>query len=115
MLFRCDVYEEEGELVVEVEAPGVPPEKLSVSVGDGVLCIEAGRPPSWRNVHWHRRERGTGAFRREIPLPEPVLAHRAEADLRDGLLRLRLPLARRRSEERVAVPLEREPVSPRRA
>jgi HSP20 family protein len=114
MLFRCDVYEEEGELVVEVEAPGIPAEKLAVSVGEGVLCVEAARPPSWRGVRWHRRERGEGASRREIPLPEPVLSRRAEADLRDGLLRVRLPLARRRSEERVGVPLEREPVSARR-
>jgi HSP20 family protein len=114
MLFRCDVYEDDGELVVEVEAPGVPAEKLALSVGEGVLCVEAARPPAWRTVRWHRRERAEGASRREIPLPEPVLFQRAEAELRDGLLRVRLPLARRRGLERIGVPLERESVSARR-
>jgi HSP20 family protein len=114
MLFRSDVYEDDGELVIEVEAPGVPAEKLAVAVGEGVLSIEAPRPNPPRGLRWHRRERSLGAFHREIPLPEPVLAHLAEASLRDGVLRVRLPLARRRAEERVGVPLERESVSARR-
>jgi HSP20 family protein len=111
MLFRSDVYEDDGELVVEVEAPGIPAEKLAVAVGEGVLSVEAARPGAPRGLRWHRRERALGAFHREIPLPEPVLPHLAEASLRDGLLRVRLPLARRRDAERVGLSLEREPVS----
>jgi HSP20 family protein len=108
MLFRSDVYEEDGELVVEVEAPGVAPEKLVVSVGEGVLCIEAALPRRAAAPFWHRRERPAGAFRREIPLPVGVLVSMADAFVRDGLLRVRLPLARERREERVALALERD-------
>ena len=96
MLFRSDVYEEDGELVVEVEAPGVPPEKLEVSVDEGVLCIEAALPR-------RRRARALApprAPRRRVPPRDPaagaiVVAPRRRL-LRDGLLRVRLPLARRR-------------------
>jgi HSP20 family protein len=108
MLFRSDVYEEDGELVIEVEAPGVAPEKLAVSVGEGVLCIEAALPRRAAAPLWHRRERPAGAFRREIPLPVSVIVSMADAFVRDGLLRVRLPLARERRDERVSLALERE-------
>jgi HSP20 family protein len=111
MLFRSDVYEEDGELVIEIEAPGVPVEKLEVSVGDGVLCIEAARMRRAEGRHWHRRERPAGSFRREIPLPGEVLAGLAEAFVRDGVLRVRLPLARSRRGDRVGLALERDQVS----
>jgi HSP20 family protein len=107
MLFRSDVYEDDGELVIEIEAPGVPAEKLSVSVGECALFIEAALPNRADVRHWHRRERSGGAFRREIPLPAHVVPALADAFLRDGLLRIRLPLARRR-DERVPLTLERE-------
>ena len=112
MLFRCDVYEEDGEIVVEVEAPGVAPEKLEVSVGEGVLCIEAALMRRVEGRRWHRRERPAGAFRREIPLPAAILVGLAEAFVRDGVLHLRLPLARRRHADRVTLTLERDQVSP---
>jgi HSP20 family molecular chaperone IbpA len=108
MLFRSDVYEDDGELVIEIEAPGVPAEKLAVSVGEGVLVIEAALPRRADVRQWHRRERASGAFRRELPLPAHVVPSLADAYLRDGLLRIRLPLARRREAERVTLELERE-------
>jgi HSP20 family protein len=111
MLFRSDVYEEDGEIVVEVEAPGVAPEKLELSVGEGVLCVEASLLRRVEGRHWHRRERPAGSFRREIPLPAPILAGLAEAFVRDGVLRVRLPLARRREADRVTLALERDQVS----
>lgn len=110
MLFRSDVYEEDGELVIEVEAPGVPPEKLEVSVDEGVLCIEAALPRRPGARLWHRRERPGGSFRRELPLPASVVATLGDAFLRDGLLRVRLPLGRRRTSDRVTLTLEREQV-----
>lgn len=108
MLFRTDVYEEDDELVIEIEAPGVPAEKLSISVGDGVLSIEAARTRHAGPRRWHRRERPGGAFRRELPLPGSVVPSLADASLRDGLLRVRLPLRRRRDPDRVALELEYE-------
>lgn len=110
MLFRSDMYEEDGELVIEVEAPGVPPGKLEVSVGEGVLCIEAALPRRAGARLWHRRERAGGSFRRELPLPARVLPALADALLRDGLLRVRLPLGRQREPGRVRLELEREQV-----
>ncbi|HVH05473.1 MAG TPA: Hsp20/alpha crystallin family protein [Myxococcota bacterium] len=108
MLFRSDVYEEDGDLVIEVEAPGIPAAKLAVSVGEGTLCIEAALPRRSAVRQWHRRERAGGAFRREIPLPAHVVPSLADAFLSDGLLRVRLPLARRREAERYPLELERE-------
>jgi HSP20 family protein len=40
---------------------------------------------------FHRRERGSGRFRRSIGLPIPIDAERVEATLKDGVLTLTLP------------------------
>jgi HSP20 family protein len=42
-------------------------------------------------VRYQRRERGVGDFSRTIILPEKVDAERVEAELRAGILTIRLP------------------------
>ncbi len=97
MLLRADVFEEDDELVVEIDAPGVDPAKLEVRVADDAVSVE-GVPSGDSQIPgrvYHRRERQPGSFRRQIPLPLPVCRQVADAALQDGLLRIRIPLARR--------------------
>lgn len=97
MLLRTDVYEEDDELVVETDAPGVDASKLEIRVADDALSIEGARPGDTGipGRTYHRRERQSGAFRREVPLPLRVCRQVADAVLRDGVLQVRIPLARR--------------------
>jgi len=97
MLLRMDVFEEDNELVVETDAPGVDASKLEIRVTDDAISIEGARPGQSEIAGrtYHRRERQTGAFRREVPLPSRVCRQVADAVLRDGILRIRIPLARR--------------------
>jgi HSP20 family protein len=97
MLLRTDVFEEDDELVVEIDAPGVDASKLEVRVADDTISIE-GAPSGESRIPgrvYHRRERQPGAFQRQIPLPLPVCRRVADALLEDGVLRIRIPLARR--------------------
>lgn len=97
MILRSDIYEEDHELVVVVEAPGVRPEKLEVRVREDAICVEGAAADGGRVAparRYHRRERAPGAFRRELALPAPVCPGVAEASVERGLLTLRLPLAR---------------------
>lgn len=97
MLLRTDVFEEDDELVVEIDAPGVDASKLEVRVADDAVSIEGARSGESRipGRLYHRRERRPGAFQRQIPLPLPVCRQVADASLQDGVLRIRIPLARR--------------------
>lgn len=108
MLFLTDVYEDDGELVLEIEAPGVDASKLTLLVGEALVRVESARPAERGRRAWHRRERAAGVFAREIPLPDRVVSRLADATLADGVLHLRIPLARATGDALVAVPVERE-------
>lgn len=67
----ADVIETEGELIVLVALPGVPPEEVRVEIDGGTLVVSGRRtlPPQLRNAVIHRLELPQGQFERRIPLP----------------------------------------------
>jgi HSP20 family protein len=82
-----DVIEEDADVRIEVEVPGMNPEDLSVTVSPQAVVIRGEKRPAeeeGRGVH--RRERAFGAFRRVIPLPVDVDRDKVEAIFRNGVL-----------------------------
>ena len=49
---------------------------------------------------WHRTERSYGHFYRMIPLPEGAQAEKAQAEFRDGVLQVRVPLSQEKRKSR---------------
>jgi HSP20 family protein len=97
-----DLSESEGVVTVSVELPGVRAGDVEVLLAAGHLRV-AGRKRKGapRGVITHLcSERSYGRFARTIPLRWPIRAAEATAELRDGLLTVRLPkLAERRGAE----------------
>ncbi len=102
---NADILETAEALLVKVELPGVAPAGLSVSVLGGNLILqgEKARPEPEGASKFHLAERSFGRFRRVINLGVPVNTHRAEAELRDGLLKVRFPKVPNRRGEEVAI------------
>jgi HSP20 family protein len=95
-----DVYETtEREVVVKVELPEMKREDIKVTFENDVLTIEGDRKfvSNVDREHYHRVERGYGAFRRSFTLPASVDAGQVQATYQDGVLTVRLP---RREEAR---------------
>jgi HSP20 family protein len=102
---NADIVETEDALLVKVEVPGVAPSGLTVSVLGGNLILQGdkARPEPDTRSKFHLAERAFGRFRRVINLGVPVNTHRAEAELQDGLLRVRFPKVPNRRGEEVAI------------
>jgi HSP20 family protein len=84
--------DEGAELRVYAEVPGFASGDLNVSIEQGTLTIRGERSdevPQGYSVH--RKERGAVRFARSIGLPARVESDKVEANLRDGILELRLP------------------------
>ncbi len=82
--------------VITALLPGVKAEDLAIQVVNETVTIqgaikEAGEGEEKEN--YLVRECPTGKFYRMIRLPEPLDSGKAEADLTDGLLTLRVPKA----------------------
>jgi HSP20 family protein len=79
---------------VMVELPGFKAEDIAVSVEQGMLTIRGQRrddaPEGYTAI---RKERGAVRFSRTVALPARVEADDVQANLKNGVLELRLPKA----------------------
>lgn len=88
-----NVWEDDDQLFVEAELPGMEMSDLEIYVNGGnQLSIKGERKlPSSNEGTWHRRERGYGKFARVIELPHLVDAEKVQASFKHGVLTIALP------------------------
>lgn len=89
---RCDVTEDEANVIVHAELPGVDPKDIEVSVTDSTLTIR-GEKRSEKTEEKKGEtysERFFGSFERRLAIPE-VDQSRIEAKVKDGVLEVTLP------------------------
>ncbi len=96
-----DVVEEENQLRVEVEMPGVDPKDVEVSVGDNSVTVRGEKrlEVGEEDKGFHRAERPFGSFRRTIQLPVEVDPESAVATFKHGVLRIMFPKVQRTSKK----------------
>jgi HSP20 family protein len=89
-----DAWETPEALQVEVDLPGVEAQDVDVQVQAGQLVLKVARRDAGQDGdRWLRRERGVGSFTRTLSLPAEIDPGAVDAQLGDGVLRLRLPKA----------------------
>src|SRR5262245_677088 len=102
-----DVVETASEVIVLVELPGVDHEQLDVLLFEDALIVEGERRlPSHAAGVYHAAEIRQGQVRLELPLPAPIDPEQVNARYERGLLELRLG-KRPPSQRSVSVPITR--------
>jgi HSP20 family protein len=88
-----DVFEEDKAFLVKTELPGMKPEDVHVSVENDVLTIKGERKleNAEKRDGYHRIERSYGVFTRSFTLPKTLDAEHLEAEMQDGVLKVRIP------------------------
>jgi HSP20 family protein len=95
-LLALDAWDTPTALHVEVDLPGVAAADVDVQVHGGELTLKVERRNAAQDgERWMRRERAAGSFTRTLALPVEVDTSAVEAELANGVLRLRLPKAER--------------------
>jgi HSP20 family protein len=88
-----DVYEEEGNITIRVELPGVNLDEVRLSSAGSTLTIQGikkGRQETPGKTY-HRMESAGGKFHREFVLPEEFDLQEIESSLIDGVLGISVP------------------------
>jgi HSP20 family protein len=100
-----NIWSDEQSVFVEVDLPGIDPDKLDISVMEGNRLTVQGERPVLEidNAVWHRQERGFGKFVREITLPTLVDVDKIEAKFDHGVIRLTLPKHEAAKPRKIAV------------
>jgi HSP20 family protein len=90
---KVDIYEEEDQIVVTAELPGVDKKDIEVDVRDGVLTLKGERSADneVKEKNYYRKERSFGKFERSFKLQRDVDPGKITADYKDGILKVSIP------------------------
>lgn len=87
-----DIVDEGGELVCQIELPGVKPENVDIACHGRGILVTAQADPDIDLGALVQAERGLQVtYRRAVPLPAAVNPSGAKARLRDGVLTINVP------------------------
>ena len=88
-----DVAETDAEVTVKMAVPGVEKDKINISVDDHVLHVrgENRQETKEEKKNYYRQEIRYGSFARAVRLPAEVDGTKAAADLKNGMLSIKLP------------------------
>jgi HSP20 family protein len=101
-----NMYEDKEALYIEALAPGVDPASMELTVVGDVLTITGEKyrvPEAIKPESYHRSERATGRFVRNIELPVEVDEDKVQANYRNGLLVVTLPKSERAKPKQIDV------------
>jgi HSP20 family molecular chaperone IbpA len=99
-----DIFETDKEITLLADLPGVKAGNLSIDLNDDVLTL-AGDVEPFENPNEEDLmiEYEVGRYYRQFTLSEIIDQNRIEANLNDGVLRLRLPKAEKAQPRKIEV------------
>jgi len=85
-----DIYENEDEILLHADMPGVLKKDVSVNIDNGTLSLSGVRKIETKGVlKWE--EFNDVEYIRSFSIPQTIDAEKVEAELKDGVLKLHLP------------------------
>jgi HSP20 family protein len=88
---RVDVLETEDEFLLLADMPGVKPEDVDIRFEKGELTVHGRRPLAHTGKESAVREYEATSYQRTFAVAETVAADQISADLKNGVLTVRLP------------------------
>jgi HSP20 family protein len=98
-----DIEEQDDAFVVEAELPGVRREDVNIEVVGNELTVSGEIKERERVGILRRRERRIGRFEYRVLLPDRVDSEHIDANLRDGVLAIRIPKAERAQRRQIEI------------
>lgn len=100
-----ELTESEDELVLTAELPGMTREDVEVELVEDVLTIrgEKKEEREEKKPQYHLWERSYGKFQRSFTLPRPVDAAKITAQVKNGVLTIRVPKTAESKARRIEI------------
>lgn len=88
-----DVYEEKSNVTVEMNLPGIDPDKVDITFQDHYLkvCGSREEEKETKEKNCYSKEIRRGSFERAVRLPAEVKENMADAEYKEGVLRISIP------------------------
>jgi HSP20 family protein len=104
-LLAAEIHEDDKQVYVKLEAPGMEAENFDIQVIDNTLVVRGEkRVQQVRNEgRYYLMECAYGSFERAIPLPANVDDSKAQAAYKKGVLQITLPKSHHGARSRINV------------
>lgn len=100
---RFDLWEGDDELILYGDLPGVDPDDLEIQSEGRQLTLHGKVRPRCSGVEYLHSEYGVGDFHRTFMIGESIDSDLISAELKDGVLTLRLPKVEDAKPRRIEV------------
>ena len=103
-----DMYEDDNNLVVKIDAPGFSKTDFKISVENDVLNVstKVKTDEEEKKRKYYRKMRAQRAFSTSMALPVDVQDSKAKAEYKDGVLKIILPKELKGKTKKVEVKLD---------
>jgi HSP20 family protein len=100
-----DMYEEKGNVIAEMNVPGLEADNIDVTVEDGLLRISGSREETKekKEKQYYKKEIRRGSFERAVRLSCDVAEDKVVADYKNGVLKITLPKAKEQKQKKIKV------------
>ncbi|MCL4357678.1 Hsp20/alpha crystallin family protein [Patescibacteria group bacterium] len=88
-----DIYEDDGNLIAETSLPKFKKEEISVTLDSGLLEVKAVHDENveTKDRRYYLHE-SSNSYLRRVSIPENVKLDKAEAEFKDGILKITMPI-----------------------
>jgi HSP20 family protein len=102
-----EVFEDQGQLVVRADLPGMRPEDVNLELRDDLLIISGERrdEKDEEREGWRHTELSYGRFERMVRVPRGLDPATAEAKFENGVLEVKLPMPEEKTKQR-SIPIQ---------
>ncbi|MBW1706715.1 MAG: Hsp20/alpha crystallin family protein, partial [Deltaproteobacteria bacterium] len=99
-----DIFETDQEITLLADMPGVKAKDLNIDLRDDVLTLDSEvEPPEGKSEVDVFREYQWGKYSRQFSLSQVIDQSKIDAELKDGVLRLKLPKVAAATPRKIAV------------
>jgi HSP20 family protein len=100
-----DIYDNEDNIVIKAELPGVSKKDIEIDIKDRVLTLKGERSADneVKEDNYYRRERTYGRFERSFTIPPNVDPDKIKADYNDGVLKIEVPKPEDQKPKQISV------------
>jgi HSP20 family protein len=100
---RVDILETENEFLLVADMPGVKPENVDLGFEQGELTLHGSRPAAFRSKGLAHCDQPARDYQRTFKVSDAVAGDRIAADMKDGVLTVRLPKIEAVKPRKIAV------------
>ena len=110
LLPNVDIIDQDKEIQVIADLPGLREEDISIEVNNGILTLrgEKKEEKEEKRSNYYLSERFSSSFNRSFRLPTTINENKVEATLKDGILKVILPKSDEADKHRKKIEIKRK-------